>query len=76
MKPKKVNPVIAKAREEGYQEGYRKGTHFGFDQGKYSACMLFADKFDGLEKVPGIGPKMMEKIVNHFGKEYFQEVKK
>lgn len=73
---KKVNPVIQKAREEGYNEGYHKGTLFGFDQGKYSACMFFADRFDGLEKVPGIGPKLMEKIVNHFGREYFEEAKK
>lgn len=73
---KKVNPVIQKAKETGYNEGFQKGTNFGFEQGKYSACMYFADRFDGLDKVPGIGPKLMEKIVNHFGREYFEEVKK
>jgi hypothetical protein len=75
-KGKRPNPVISKAREDGYTKGYQKGTQYGFEQGKYSACMFFADKFDGLEKVPGIGPKLMEKIVNHFGREYFKEAKK
>lgn len=69
------NPVIQKAREEGYKVGFTAGTKVGFDQGKYSACMFFADKFDGLEKVPGIGPKIMDKIMNHLGKEYFREGK-
>jgi flagellar biosynthesis/type III secretory pathway protein FliH len=67
------NPVIKKAREDGYNAGFNAGVKTGFDQGKYSACMFFADKFDGLDKVPGIGPKMMKKIVEHFGKEYFEE---
>lgn len=74
VKTKSVNPVIVKAREEGYNDGFQKGSKFGFEQGKYSACMYFADRFDGLDKVPGIGPKMMEKVVNHFGKQYFKEV--
>jgi hypothetical protein len=66
------NPVIQKAKEDGYSEGFMKGSKVGFEQGKYSACMHFADRFDGLDKVPGIGPKIFEKVVNHFGKEYFQ----
>jgi hypothetical protein len=66
---KKKNPVIEKARSEGYNEGFK----FGFEHGKYSACVVFADKMEGLEHVNGIGPKMMEKIVQHFGKEYFEE---
>lgn len=62
------NPVIQKAREEGYNTGFKKG----FDLGQENACLVFASKFDDLEKVPGIGPKLMEKIVSHFGREYFE----
>ncbi|MFS0864102.1 hypothetical protein [Fredinandcohnia sp. 179-A 10B2 NHS] len=72
----KVNPVIVKARQEGYDSGYLNGSQFGFEQGKYSACMFIASKFEGLEKVKGIGPKTMKLIVEHMGAEYFQEVKK
>ncbi|MGY6209709.1 hypothetical protein ACXEO8_07005 [Cytobacillus firmus] len=67
---KKPNPVIQKAKEEGYNNGFKKG----FELGQENACLVFANKFDGLEKVPGIGPKLMEKIVNHFGRDYFTEV--
>lgn len=68
------NPVIQKARKEGYQKGFEVGTKHGFEQGKYSACMYFAERFDGLEKVKGIGPKTMKIIVEHFGKEYFKGI--
>jgi hypothetical protein len=68
---RKVNPVLAKAREEGYKLGFK----VGIEQGQNAACYFFADKFEGLEKVKGIGPKTIELIVNHFGREYFQEVK-
>lgn len=68
----KKNPVLENARKESYNKGFT----IGFEQGRDNACLLFASKFDGLEKVPGIGPKMMEKIVNHFGREYFKEAKK
>lgn len=67
---KKPNPVLQKAREESYNKGFTKG----FEMGQEHATMILADKFDGLEKVPGIGPKLMEKIVNHFGREYFEKV--
>lgn len=70
---KKPNPVIQKARDEGYNAGFNAGMKLGFEQGKYSACMHFADRFEGLEKVPGIGPKSMEKVVKHFGEELFQK---
>lgn len=66
------NPVLIKARQEAYNKGFTNG----FEQGRDNACLLFATKFDGLDKVPGIGPKLMERIVNHFGREYFEEVKK
>lgn len=64
------NPVIQKAREEGYKAGFE----VGLKHGKESACYFFASKFDELDKVPGIGPKIMEKVVRHFGAEYFKEV--
>jgi ERCC4-type nuclease len=66
---KKKNPVIEKARGEGYNEGFKNG----FEHGKYTACVVFADKMEGLEHVNGIGPKIMDKIVKHFGQEYFEE---
>jgi hypothetical protein len=68
------NPVIQKAKQDGYSDGFMNGSKVGFEQGKYSATMYFASRFDGLDQVPGIGPKIMEKVVNHFGKEYFQIV--
>lgn len=64
------NPVLEKIRKEAYNEGFKNGLQ----QGQYSACYLFASKFDGLEKIKGIGPKTIEIIVNHFGREYFEEV--
>lgn len=70
------NPILKQKYDEGYQKGFERGSKLGFEQGKYSACMYLADRFDGLNQVPGIGPKIMEKIVNHFGSEYFQKVEK
>jgi hypothetical protein len=69
---RKVNPVIAKAREEGYKLGFK----VGIEQGQNAACVFFAQRFEGLEKVKGIGPKRMQQIVEHFGKEYFIKVEK
>lgn len=71
---KKKNPVIDKARKEGYDSGFTIGFQTGVEIGKEEACNILATKFDGLDKLPGIGPKMMKKIVTHFGKEYFKEV--
>lgn len=69
------NPQIHKARVEGYNQGFAAGTNHGFKQGKYSACMYFAKKFEGLENLPGIGEKTLQKIIKHFefGPEYFKE---
>lgn len=72
-KGRKVNPVIQKAREEGYNAGFMAGVKQGFEQGKYSACMHFANRFDGIEKVKGIGPKTMKLIIEHFGAELFDK---
>ncbi len=68
------NPVIQKAKQEGYEKGFEAGMKMGFKQGQYQACMALADKFEGLDEVSGIGPKILEKIVRHFGSEYFKEV--
>lgn len=70
----KKNPVIVKARQEGYNDGFKIGFDQGVITGRNTATYILASKFDGLNKVPGIGPKLMDKIVQHFGKEYFQEV--
>ncbi|MCM3600655.1 hypothetical protein M3175_07925 [Robertmurraya korlensis] len=64
------NPLLQKKYEEGKKIGIQIGSKFGFEQGKYSACMHFADKLEDLGKVPGIGPKTIEKILNHLGAEY------
>lgn len=64
------NPVIEKARKEAYNQGFSKGYEMAQD----NAVITFASKFDGLQNVSGIGPKLMEKIVNHFGSEYFEKV--
>lgn len=71
---KKKNPVIIKARQEGYNTGFKIGFEQGVESGRNNATYFLASRFDGLDKVPGIGPKMIEKIVKHFGKEYFEEV--
>lgn len=70
----KKNPVIIKARQEGYNDGFKVGFEQGVVQGRQNATYILASRFSGLSKVPGIGPKLLQKIVNHFGKEYFQEV--
>lgn len=58
----------------GETAGFIKGYEEGFEKGQKEAVNILADRFDGLHKVPGIGPKLMEKIVNHFGSEYFKAV--
>ncbi|TCJ05066.1 hypothetical protein [Cytobacillus praedii] len=65
------NPQIHKARVEGYNQGFA----VGYQQGKYSACKYFDKKFQGLEDLPGIGEKTLQKITKHFefGPEYFKE---
>jgi len=62
------NPVLQKKFDEGYAKGFMKGSEYGRDQ----AVNFFADKFEGLESVPGIGSKTLRKIRNHLGEEYFR----
>lgn len=66
------NPIFQKAKQDGYNQGFNNG----FEQGKYSACVFFAERFEGLQDIKGIGPKTMEIIVNHFGADYFKKVDK
>jgi hypothetical protein len=66
----KKNPVIEKAKKEGYEAGFKAGAKFGQE----NAVHILASKFEGLEKVNGIGPKTLELVVRHFGSDYFKEL--
>jgi excinuclease UvrABC nuclease subunit len=68
------NPIIQKARKEAYELGYKNGAEMGHKIALQQAEEFFKSKFDGLDKVPGIGPKIFEKFMNHFGNEYFVKV--
>lgn len=70
----KKNHHIEKVRKEEYNNGYTQGYEHGKVAGIKMSTSTIAAKFNGLDKVPGIGPKLFDKISNHFGKEYFQEV--
>jgi hypothetical protein len=74
----KKNPVLDKVRKEAYEIGLKNGIKIGEEIGEKKgvdkASQFFADKVDGLVKVPGIGPKLYQKFVEHFGKQYFREV--
>lgn len=62
---KKKNPLLQKKWLEGYEQGKIDGVA--------QAVSFFAAKFEGLENVPGIGEKTMQKIVNQLGHKYFSE---
>lgn len=70
---KKKNPVIEKARKEGYEAGVKVGFQLGEQNGIQKAIDFFTSKFEGLENVEGIGPKTFEKIVRQLGEEYFMK---
>jgi hypothetical protein len=65
------NPVIQKAKQEAYNQGFAKGQEYGLR----IAEEFFASKFEGLDKVKGVGPRTLELFVNHFGAGYFKKVK-
>ena len=69
---KSKNPVLQKAYDQGKSEGYSLGLSHGQAKGVATATDYIANRFAGLEEVPGIGPKVMSKIKKHFGEEYFQ----
>ncbi len=68
---KKKNPVIEKARKDGYESGVKVGIQLGERNGIQKAIDFFIEKFHGLENVEGIGPKTLEKIRKQLGEEYF-----
>lgn len=67
---KKINPVLQKK----YQEGYEKGFEVGVEVGIAKAADFFAEKFEKLQDMPGIGPKTLKKFREAFGEHYFRRV--
>lgn len=70
---KKKNPVIEKARKEGYEAGVKVGFQLGEQNGIQKATDFFIHKFEGLENVEGVGPKTFEKIRKQLGEQYFMK---
>ncbi|MEW8985944.1 MAG: hypothetical protein AB2401_02865 [Bacillus sp. (in: firmicutes)] len=62
------NPILQKKYDEGYEKGLKQGIKQSVD--------FFTEKFKGLEDVPGIGEKTIDKIRKQLGHEYFQKVEK
>lgn len=60
MSRKKPNPVLQKKYEQGLKDGIAQAVDF------------FIDRFNGLENVPGIGEKTLEKIKKQLGEQYFK----
>lgn len=73
--PDQGNPVIEKAKKEAYEAGLKVGYRHGYASGEVGgvnkAIAFFMDKLDGLEKVKGIGPKIVTKIKTQIGDHYF-----
>lgn len=59
------NPLLQQKFDEGYALGVQHGIQKSVD--------FFIHKFEGLEEVPGIGEKTMEKIKKQLGEKYFKE---
>lgn len=60
---KNKNPLLQQKWIEGYQQGKIDGIA--------QAVSFFAEKFKGLEDVPGIGEKTINKIAKQLGDKYF-----
>lgn len=58
------NPLLAQKWDEGYQQGKKDGVE--------QAVQFFRSKFEGLEDVPGIGDKTLEKVKIQLGRKYFE----
>jgi hypothetical protein len=58
------NPLLEKKWLEGYEQGKKDGVG--------QAVSFFLDRFKGLQDVPGIGEKTMEKIKKQLGEKYFR----
>jgi hypothetical protein len=65
------NPALQKAYDQGKAEGYELGLSHSEAKGVAKATNYIAGRFKSIDRVPGIGPKMVEKIKKHFGEEYF-----
>ena len=69
---KKKNPIIAQAKKEGYEIGFKLGFEQGIEVRQQAAEILFAKKINELENVKGIGPKTFGLFSKHF-KDYSKE---
>ncbi|MRG86982.1 hypothetical protein [Salinibacillus xinjiangensis] len=64
------NPILKQKYEEGYLDGFANGA----DYGRSRTVDFFVERFNGLENVPGIGSKTLEKIRKQLGEEYFRRI--
>jgi hypothetical protein len=62
------NPVFERIRKEAYNQGFAAG----FEYGKESAIRFFAERFERLLKTKRIGPKTIQRMIDVFGREYFE----
>lgn len=62
-KGRKKNPLLERKWQEGYDQGVREGIA--------RSVSFFAEKFEGLADIPGIGEKTMKKIKSQLGDGYF-----
>lgn len=78
------NPLLEKKYQEGILRGIEIGKALGREEGRQEGIQegrdittnWFIERIEGLAKVSGIGPKIFEKFVNHFGPEFFKKVKR
>lgn len=69
---KKKNPVIEKAREEAYNQGFR----IGLEHGRGHTTAFFLEWIEKLTEIPGIGEKRAHSIANHFLAQYGSDAEK
>lgn len=50
--------------DERYNKGFADGTQFGMRTARKQIAIEFVQQLVEIEKIPGIGPKTFEKIVN------------
>lgn len=68
--------LTRKIKRNQYKNNFvelKKAYKKGFNDGIEHAIEFFKRKFDGIYEVPGIGEKTVEKIVKHFGEEFFEK---
>lgn len=59
------NPLLKKKFAEGYERGV--------EQGVKESVKFVSDRFSTLHEVEGIGIKTIDRIKEHFGREFFKE---